>query len=85
MEINVVLIGLREKTMQHDWVMNVLADVKTFAQCNGLDRLAEHLDDTMMVATAELSASARCKSDEASAHVEKSGTPRVVSGAGPNS
>ena len=70
--------------MQHDWVINVLADVKTFAQCNGLDRLAEHLDDTMMVATAEIAASARCHNDEATVHVEEPATPCIISGAGPN-
>lgn len=70
--------------MQHDWIIDVLADVKTFAQCNGLDRLAEHLDDTMMVATAEIASSVRDRTDGAAAHVEESGNARVVIGAGPH-
>lgn len=71
--------------MQHDWVISVLADLKTFAQCNGLDRLAEHIDDTMMVAAADISASAGARIDGISDHVEESGTTRVRAGTGPHS
>lgn len=42
--------------MQHDWVLDVLADLKSFAQLNGLGALAEQLDDTMLVAAVEVGA-----------------------------
>lgn len=40
---------------QNDWILDVLADLKTFASTNGLVALAEQLDDTQLVAAAELS------------------------------
>lgn len=40
--------------MQNEWILDVLADLKTFAENNGLNALAEHLDDTRLVAVAEL-------------------------------
>lgn len=43
--------------MQHDWILDVLADLKTFAQSNGLPGLAEQLDDTRHMALAEISVS----------------------------
>ncbi|RKF16108.1 hypothetical protein D6850_00620 [Roseovarius spongiae] len=40
--------------MQNTWILDVLADLKTFAQNNNLGALAEYLDDTSLVAAAEL-------------------------------
>ena len=40
--------------MSQEWIVDVLADLKTFARQNEMGRLAEHLDETMMVAAAEL-------------------------------
>ena len=40
--------------MQHEWVLDVLADLKTFALANNLPALAEQLDDTKLVAAAEI-------------------------------
>lgn len=42
--------------MQSDWILDVLTDLKTFATINGLPALAEQLDDTAIVALAEISA-----------------------------
>lgn len=42
--------------MKQDWVLDVLSDLKAFAQQNGMFTLAEHLDDTLIVAAAELAA-----------------------------
>ncbi|MBE3636670.1 hypothetical protein [Mangrovicoccus algicola] len=42
--------------MQQDWMLDVLADLKSFAQQNGMFALAEHLDDSLMVAAGELAA-----------------------------
>lgn len=40
--------------MEQEWVLDVLVDLKTFAQQNGMFNLAEHLDDTLIVAAAEM-------------------------------
>lgn len=48
--------------MQQDWVLDVLADLKTFAQQNGMFTLAEQLDDTLIVAAGEIAAHGRCQS-----------------------
>ena len=40
--------------MQHEWILDVLTDLRTFAHQNGLSVLAEHLDDTRLVAATEL-------------------------------
>jgi len=39
--------------MRSDWVLDVLADLRNFAQANDLPKLAEQLDDTALIATAE--------------------------------
>lgn len=40
--------------MGHDWIIDVLTDLKTFALANDLDALAAKLDDAQLVAQAEL-------------------------------
>ena len=40
--------------MQNDWILDVLADLKTFASTNDLAALADQLDDTMLIAAAEI-------------------------------
>jgi|GEM_PF-327375 len=40
--------------MQYDWIVDVLSDLKTFAQTNGLSVLAEQLDDSILVAATEI-------------------------------
>lgn len=40
--------------MRSDWILDVLADLRAFAQSNGLPRLAEHLDDASLCALAEI-------------------------------
>lgn len=41
--------------MGGDWILDVLTDLKSYATKNGLSVLAEQLDDTRLVAAAELS------------------------------
>lgn len=43
--------------MKNDWILDVLADLKTFAQTNGLSALADQLEDTAFVAAAEIASS----------------------------
>jgi hypothetical protein len=40
--------------MSHNWILDVLADLKAYARKNDLTALAEQLDDTRHVAVAEL-------------------------------
>jgi hypothetical protein len=42
--------------MRSDWILDVLTDLKTFASANDLPVLAEQLDDTAIVALAEIAA-----------------------------
>jgi hypothetical protein len=42
--------------MRSDWILDVLTDLKTFARANELTVLAEQLDDTAIVAMAEIAA-----------------------------
>jgi hypothetical protein len=42
--------------MRSDWILDVLSDLKTFASANDLPVLAEQLDDTAIVALAEIAA-----------------------------
>lgn len=40
--------------MANEWILDVLADLKTFARNNGLSSVASGLDDLTIVAAAEL-------------------------------
>jgi len=42
--------------MRHDWIIDVLADLRGAARREGLDRLAEQIDDTLIVAAGEIAA-----------------------------
>lgn len=44
--------------MSKDWIIDVLTDLRTFAHQNELPSLAVQLDDTVLVAAAELAQSA---------------------------
>lgn len=56
--------------MQHDWILDVLTDLATYARRNGLAALAEQLEGSRLVAAAELAAArqgaaARARADAA--------------------
>lgn len=40
--------------MAHEWIIDVLTDLKTFASANGMEALAEQLEDTQLVASLEI-------------------------------
>lgn len=40
--------------MKYDWILDVLVDLRAFAQANGLDALAEELEQTRVVASVEI-------------------------------
>lgn len=44
--------------MNYTWILDVLTDLRSFAQTNGLPALAEQLADTSLVAAAEIAQSA---------------------------
>ena len=44
--------------MSQDWMIDVLQDLRIFSQKNGLERLAEQLDDTIHIAVEEITAKA---------------------------
>ncbi len=40
--------------MGHEWIIDVLADLRSFATANNLPVLASHLDETALIASAEI-------------------------------
>ena len=44
--------------MGHDWILDVLTDLKTFARANGLPTLATQLEDASYVAQVEIASQA---------------------------
>jgi hypothetical protein len=40
--------------MGHDWVFDVLLDLRSYALSNGLTRLAAAVDDALQIATEEI-------------------------------
>ncbi len=57
--------------MKYDWILDVLTDLKTFSSANGLNVLAEELDDIKLLAAAEISN--RTAQEEAQAVALKTG------------
>jgi len=62
------------------WIIDVLADLKSFAQSNGLVLLADHLEQTASVATAEIAATSE-GAMHAQSHDEKQ-TGQLSTGTG---
>lgn len=44
--------------MTHDWIIDVLTDLKTFARANAMNALAEQLDEAQLVAQVEIASGA---------------------------
>lgn len=40
--------------MTHDWILDVLTDLRAYASKNGLTSLAAELDETALIAAAEI-------------------------------
>ena len=40
--------------MKQDWIIDVLRDLRSFAFANGMDTLAAQIDETQLVAMAEI-------------------------------
>ncbi|SDX08594.1 hypothetical protein [Celeribacter indicus] len=55
--------------MRNDWILDVLTDLRSFAEQNGLKASAEQLGDTCLVVAAELAnAGSEKRSQQAEAH-----------------
>lgn len=64
--------------MNADWVLDVLADLRTFAKQNQFTRLAEQLDDSILIAAADLkrardTSNARAEGHEGEARIAHHG------------
>lgn len=57
--------------MSEAWVMELLSGARDMARSKGLLRLAEHMDDAMLIAASEFHDSALCEG-EMSAHDRQS-------------
>ena len=68
--------------MRNDWILDVLADLRAFAQSSDLPLLAEQLDDTALVALAEIAAQEERTRGHAHGNGEKTGGPPEALGAG---
>lgn len=68
--------------MAQDWIVDVLADLRSFALQNNLKTLAEQLDDTLLVAATEIAQSAQHVPEDTDDHVPAAGrlSRRLASG-----
>ncbi len=68
--------------MKHDWMIDVLADLENYALKNGLAVVAEHLNDTKLVAATEISSLVSDGVDLAVGHAEQTGNDHRLHDAG---
>jgi hypothetical protein len=55
--------------MRNDWILDVLTDLRTFAELNGMPATADHLSDACLVVAVELAnTGAEAQLDQASTH-----------------
>lgn len=71
--------------MQSDWILDVLADLRNYALSREMPLLAEHLDDTALIALAEIAACQQRQSDgtnentkHAGQHIGSAGTGELA-------
>jgi hypothetical protein len=50
--------------MSHDWIFDVLTDLRTYAQRNGLSKLATQVEAALLVAQAEIPLAERAPDDD---------------------
>ena len=59
--------------MQHDWILDVLADLKAYAQKNGLPALVRELNDTTLIAASEIASQEGKPAAAAAQHARSTG------------
>ncbi len=69
--------------MSQKWMIDVLTDLRSFAQQNGLLGLAEQLDDSIMTAATEMKTLSQI-SDKAEQHARQTGGVHRTPGIGKN-
>jgi replicative DNA helicase len=52
--VNQILTIINETEMKHEWILDVLTDLRSFAKNNDLLTLAAQLEDTQLVAAIEI-------------------------------
>ena len=57
--------------MAHEWIIDVLSDLRTFAERNGLDATAAQLQDACLVALAETAGAGGVVPESTQAHEGK--------------
>ena len=66
--------------MKDDWVLDVLADLRTFARQNSFSVLAEQLDDTLIVAATDINRVRLLKRGRADGHERQDGSAHCGAG-----
>lgn len=66
--------------MANEWMLDLLSDLRKVAEKNAMSQLAEHLDDALLIASAELSADAFCSIEDCNARNVGTDFPRPYRG-----
>ena len=66
--------------MGHEWIIDVLADLKSFAKTNDLPMLAMQLEDAALIASAEIQSTTEVLSPRTRG--DSSGTRHIFASAG---
>ena len=59
--------------MANDWILDVLADLRAFAEKNGLSKTAEQLDDAKLIAAVEIASEHGGRPEGAARHERTAG------------
>lgn len=59
--------------MEHDWILDVLADLRNYASRNNLPALAEQLQETSLLAAVEISSVESAGKDGMTPHARRHG------------
>ncbi|MEQ8291007.1 MAG: hypothetical protein RIA08_02285 [Roseovarius sp.] len=68
--------------METEWILDVLADLRTFARQNGLPALAEQIDETCLLAAVEIASTAEGLPGDERGTAGKDGTAADLLGEG---
>lgn len=70
--------------MKNEWILDVLTDLKSFAQQNGFTSLSEQLDDTTLIAASELANQGGGERNQTFGNINAAGRAHRFSSSGPN-
>jgi hypothetical protein len=69
--------------MQHDWIIDVLADLKSYARKNGLVALVKELDEATLLAATEIASTQKTAPLAAGDYAGSTGYIHRATGTGP--